>query len=505
MIYFYLLSLWPLINYLKDNILKINSYSEIGLLTALSLFMSFAGVKIIQKYSKTDIERYLLPIFIVVAMFFNYGPSVDLIGGSLSIPLKTSYLWSGFLLLSIYGAWRLSSSKEIRQASKLLIAVVVFLSVAELTYIYGKHIVNRGTTSSKENVTLNYVFKHKPNIYYLLVDAYARQDTLMELGDFNNEPFLQALEQEGFIVSRDSFSNYHFTGASLSATMDMQYHKATSENFIDCQQMHRSLKGDNNVRRTLKANHYKVINMPAHWHQISCHGYEDKCIKNNSYEVYQSFLSSTPLRTFHFPNTYIDFEKIKQLVTFFPDEPKFVFVHLAHVHDSVYDSNGDYKPTSQGHPVFSNVKEAQNYLSSIKIVNKKLLDVVHYIKSHDRDAIIIIQSDHGPTFTGNQIPQDPAFWLAHPEKFRLRKSEDFRYTFGILSAIYVPRQLKNYEQMRNYWYNKLSLVNTFRLVFALLSEQTPTLLADESHFLYFDKSINGYREENIYNYKTEGK
>ena len=37
-----------------------------------------------------------------------------------------------------------------------------------------------------------------PDIYYIILDRYANVDTLRELYDFDNEPFLRELEARGF-------------------------------------------------------------------------------------------------------------------------------------------------------------------------------------------------------------------------------------------------------------------------------------------------------------------
>ena len=204
--------------------------------------------------------------------------------------------------IAAYGAWKVSRSGEIQKVTKLLVVVVVALPAFEMAHSYWNQPVS--LVSSKENEDLTFTFKHKPNVYYILVDAYARQDTLKEVGGFDNEPFLQKLQEKGFIVGRNAYANYHFTGASLSSTMNMDYHKTREDGCIPYDQMHESLKGNNQVRRIFKNNSYKIVNIPAHWHQMTCYGYEDQCLMKPSFEVYQSFLSSTPARAFHLKNNY---------------------------------------------------------------------------------------------------------------------------------------------------------------------------------------------------------
>jgi hypothetical protein len=165
------------------------------------------------------------------------------------------------------------------------------------------------------------------------------------------------------------------------------------------------------------------------------------------------------------------------------------------VHDAVYDEQGKFHSTL--HPVISNSNDSQRYIASIKVINQQLLDLVNFIRTKDKGAVIIIQADHGPTFIGNQTPKDSLYWITHADDLRLKTKEDFRYTFGIFSAIYLPHLSDRMGDIKEYFSKKLSLINTFRQLFAYLSDQQPQLLQDKSHYLYFDKSINAYKEADI--------
>ncbi|GAG01149.1 unnamed protein product, partial [marine sediment metagenome] len=47
-----------------------------------------------------------------------------------------------------------------------------------------------------------------PDIYYIILDAYTRDDTMRSFYEFDNTPFLETLEDRGFYVARCSQSNY---------------------------------------------------------------------------------------------------------------------------------------------------------------------------------------------------------------------------------------------------------------------------------------------------------
>ena len=60
----------------------------------------------------------------------------------------------------------------------------------------------------------------RPDIYYIILDAYGRHDAL---GEFDNVEFLQALEDRGFYVASEATSNYRYSNPSMAATLNMSY------------------------------------------------------------------------------------------------------------------------------------------------------------------------------------------------------------------------------------------------------------------------------------------
>ena len=63
----------------------------------------------------------------------------------------------------------------------------------------------------------------KPDIYYIILDRYANADTLSEIYDFDNEPFLNELEARGFSIADHAWANYFKTALSLYSSLNMDY------------------------------------------------------------------------------------------------------------------------------------------------------------------------------------------------------------------------------------------------------------------------------------------
>jgi hypothetical protein len=61
-----------------------------------------------------------------------------------------------------------------------------------------------------------------PNVYHILLDAYANCNTMDRL-HYNNRPFYDQLKHNGFIVYPSSWSNYPFTQPSAASMLNMNY------------------------------------------------------------------------------------------------------------------------------------------------------------------------------------------------------------------------------------------------------------------------------------------
>lgn len=61
---------------------------------------------------------------------------------------------------------------------------------------------------------------HRPDIYYIVLDAYGRRDTLE---GFDNSSFLEQLQQRGFYIATDATSNYRNTIQSLASSLNFAY------------------------------------------------------------------------------------------------------------------------------------------------------------------------------------------------------------------------------------------------------------------------------------------
>jgi len=62
-----------------------------------------------------------------------------------------------------------------------------------------------------------------PDIYFIILDGYARQDVLKTHFDYDNSTFLDFLKDMGFYVVEKSRSNYMVSALSLTSALNMDY------------------------------------------------------------------------------------------------------------------------------------------------------------------------------------------------------------------------------------------------------------------------------------------
>ena len=102
-----------------------------------------------------------------------------------------------------------------------------------------------------------------PNVYYILVDGYARSDTLRDLFAYDNSEFVNFLESKGFVVSKKSAANYHATTMALATILNMKYvadeNGYTEEFSTDVLNHLRDQAYNNIVAKIFKSLGYRVV------------------------------------------------------------------------------------------------------------------------------------------------------------------------------------------------------------------------------------------------------
>jgi hypothetical protein len=267
---------------------------------------------------------------------------------------------------------------------------------------------------------------YNPDIYFIVLDGYGRQDTLKSVYAHDNEPFLKKMESIGFQVARDSSSNYYWTYLSLASILNMRYINDLTDQ-LGPTSANRTIPytmiQDSEVSRFLKARGYSYYHFATSWGATMFNPYADKLVECNSSkfseEFYRVIFETTLLRVF----TSIvsadladcTLEKItllKQMPLRDPDKAKFVFNHfiLPH-HPYLFDEHGNIlKRVTISNQFDFQAKlwnDKEKYTGQIKFLNSKVFDLSEsIIKKCKNPPIIVIVSDHGPQIGGFEKNQE---------------------------------------------------------------------------------------------------
>lgn len=338
------------------------------------------------------------------------------------------------------------------------------------------------------------IAKDRPDIYYIIVDAYAGEAILKQVYDFDNQPFTDALRERGFFVGDKSRSNYHLTELSLASSLNMRHIHDVGLHEFKTRIPIRQMIAESSVARFLTNRGYKTIALETGKSDTQCKGFDQYFPVGNALNDYQDVLYHGTLlpkllelvgnpvpsaARRHGERTIKTLEAIPTVVT--PgSQPSFVFSHLLAPHppfvnDSagqVVDLHGYYLLADSTHftacydydlEIYRNA-----YRSQVAFINQKLMEMVDRIQDSDRSSVIIIQADHGPRMGFGTNPSAEV----RPEDVNLR----FQEAYSILNAIYLP------EDLNPEFYSSMTPVNTFRLIFNEMFDARLNLEPDDSYF-----------------------
>jgi hypothetical protein len=326
---------------------------------------------------------------------------------------------------------------------------------------------------------------HLPNIYFILLDAYARADVLSEVYGFDNSDFINYLEQSGFYVAAQSPANYCHTELALAAMLNLTYLDniaaqvgTKSSDLRPATQMLRESK----VRRILKSLGYSFISFST--------GYSSTEIRNadlyisrkgaNS-DLWYHMLYMTPLSVFlaqWFDNYQDDLLRRLMLDTFqqlssfsYEKPPYFVFVHMLAPHKPfIFGKNGEALNPIGGSLATDgdNVSESarDNYVKSYRdqlfFINERVKQTVNSILAKSQEpSVIILLGDHGPRAYLSWQSADASY---------------LRESMAVLNAIFLPN--RDYHD----FYKRISSINTFIVLINHITGSHRPLLEDKSFY-----------------------
>lgn len=220
----------PILHYLTSNRLHF-----VGSDVLVTLAVALATVTIIVvglRVGLKDWHRAAAVCTVLVVGFFGYGHVVGVLEGRLderllfALAVVLSATLAGLIVRHGAGASHTTAFLNL-VAAMLVVFPMASLAIAA---VVGQH--ERASTPSHDVTNLAAhllpegvpsVRGPRPDIYYIVLDAYSRHDALRDLYGFDNADFLAELERRGFYVAREATSNYGRSIQSIPSTLNLAY------------------------------------------------------------------------------------------------------------------------------------------------------------------------------------------------------------------------------------------------------------------------------------------
>lgn len=457
----------------------------------LLLVYLFAAVLLIFvfKLLYKNITKASLLCFAILSFNFLFGylhDSIKRIGDSTFLA-KYIFLLPVLFICFCYLAFYLKkTNKKFTKGIQYLNWLLFILIVLDGGNLFIKFIQKNKVTNTASQLPLSTCDTcAKPDIYLILADEYAGEKELLDIFSFDNNPFLTQLKDRGYHVLPNSTGNYNFTHYAMASMLNMEYLQNINGNHSSTHDLSISLtalKGSS-VLNFLQKQGYSFYNysifdfkkqsspvattfLPASTSPITANTFIGRLKKDLGYHLITTLRLKKEINKIYYSDLYNN-EKLYDLTKAISlqkdNNPKFVYTHLLLPHYRYY-FNSKSEATAPEKIFDDNFcADKKAYIEYLEYANKKLLSLIDHIKNTSpTPPVIMLLSDHGY----HQF-------LSKEDK----KNVDTKYYFMTLNATYFPSQ--NYSK----FYDSMSNVNHFRVVFNSLFEQKLPLLKDSTVFL----------------------
>lgn len=430
-------------------------------------------------------------------LFFNMALPLLKQTPSLHLHILAVIAWTlPFALLGSPWIWRkVTSPHTITTYLNLLMFILLGISIYNIYDFESRRINSSSAKALLEDLPV-LQGEQRPDIYYIITDAYGRQDTLQSLYGFDNSAFINFLEQRGFIIADQSYTNYGRTALSLSASLNFSYLPEMERGSGD-QRPLQELVLKNRLMRTLENHGYTTIAFASGYFLTNMRTAQQYISASSSFPTkflaglyWTNSLALLPIQLNWIPSPLQQNRDLQNMLVGQVEQmktvaaapgPKFVFLHLMIPHPPfIFDHNGPIDPDSIYllNDAESFRGQRADYLSGyteqIQYTNQLLMQFIAVIQDQSATPpIIILQGDHGP---GAYLDRRGIAYSCLQERY------------AILNAYYLP------GSDAPAIYAEISPVNTFRLILDAYFETNLGLLAEES---FFSTELLPYDLENV--------
>jgi hypothetical protein len=471
---------------------------RLGVVTA-PMFIAMLGTLLVLAIAAVrlrDLQKAAVVTSYCAILFFSHGHFRGF-AADLGIP---DWL-AGWLLLvvgtalAVAGAFGVARAHNLRLLTRLLSAAGVAMLALPIAHIGTFALATRHSVESVlDSLAVDSPSvdsAERPDIYYIVLDGYGRQDVLQELFDHDNEPFLEFLESRGFRVARASRANYAQTALSMSSVLNMEYVQkmiVTRPQFIDRGPLIARIR-NNRVVTSLRGLGYTIVTFSTATDVVDIESPDIHFQGRNLDEFRVGVLDLTPIPVLarrigshstlplepnraHHANVQFKFEQLRNLSQY--SRPFFVYAHFLCPHPPfVFDAQGNFLDPQR--PLKLRERDwwdgyRSGYRRQVQFLNAQLRETVDVILARSpRPPVIVLQADHGPASHWVE------FW-SRKKNMNTSNPRIVRERMAVFNAMYLPNaDLSEFD-------DDASLVNTFRVVMNACFGTDYELLPNHSYF-----------------------
>lgn len=451
-----------------------------ALLLVLVFLLSSCVIGMIPWFIYRNLSKAALVSFYVMSFYFFFGYlydnlySIDPRGFFSKYSVIISFFSLGFIVLFIF-LFRYKGS--LIRLNYIFNVFFVCLLLVDMVWLSMKIIDKPKPLNPHFAKTFTLCDScSRPDIYLIVADEYAGDRQLKEAMNFDNNNFKEQLRKSGFCTPT-SISNYNFTPFSIASMLQMEYLsniEGSNTDHNDLSLCYNNIR-ENHVFRFLALHGYRFYNysifdihdqpsilgssvLPERTKFITAqtlfNRFEKDILFNIAGRLGIQFKTKRLLLAYHSNIKAID--SIKAVVHKKSSVPKFVYTHLIMPHFPYYfTKSGAMRPISEIE--FGKEVDTAKYLEYVQYTNNVLLNIINEIMAKSaHPPIVILVSDHG---------------------FREDSFGNQKYQFMNQLCVYLPDH--HYQP----FYNGISNVNLFRVLFNTEFNQKFQLLADSTHYI----------------------
>jgi hypothetical protein len=419
-----------------------------------------------------DWQRGALFASLILALFFTFGHAWNLVSDVFD---GRRYLVAAWVAIGLVGTVLIWRGRHVaRQANGFLTVMAAILLVINVVRIGDFALGATAVRATAGQAALD-AEPSDPlrDVYYVILDRYASNETLQHIYGYDNAAFLTALEERGFVIARQSWANYFKTALSLVSSLSMTHldgdalrdgHPATFT------PVHQAVRDHLLVPQTFKSLGYEYVHIGSAWEPTAENVDADRIVRFEVGAAFSSSLWSTTALMLLSPlgrqsddaevlpsweilrqHTLHNFEALEDAAQ--RPGPTYTFAHFLVPHPPyVFDSDGS-TPTGDESQQRT---EDEKYLAQLEWTNSRVLEALDHLLDAPpgQEPIIILQADEGPwpdRFAEDQVHFD---WLDATDA-------EIQEKYGILNALNLPGPEGRSAEV----YDSMSPVNEFRIVF----------------------------------------